>query len=375
MSGEEAATQERPRWPEGFVTGPEDRRALLVLSALHGITPRRMIEVAASAGSAAATLVEVREGRAGSRNDQRFARALDPARIAASASAFGARLVPWGGSEYPAQLVHVHDPPSLLYVVGGDLPDPTRAVAVVGARRCSELGREVARSIGRALALAGVCVVSGAARGIDSAAHEGALDAGGETLAVLGCGIDVPYPSRRLLERIRELGTLVSEFAPGTPPEPRRFPARNRIVAGLAGATVIVEGAGGSGSLITAEHAMEFGREVFAVPGAVNDPLSSVPLQLIRDGATMIRGAEDLIHDLGLEPASPRSVASADLTPIEREVLGRLVGPSLPERVARELGISVPEVVAVLMGLELRGLVRSVGGRYESTLKAMEASG
>jgi len=138
---------------------------------------------------------------------------------------------------------------------------------------------------------------------------------------------------------------------------------------------VIVEGAGGSGSLITAEHAMEFGREVFAVPGAVNDPLSSVPLQLIRDGATMIRGAEDLIHDLGLEPASPRSVASADLTPIEREVLGRLVGPSLPERVARELGISVPEVVAVLMGLELRGLVRSVGGRYESTLKAMEASG
>ena len=374
MSGEEP-TQERPRWPEGFVTGPEDRRALLVLSALHGITPRRMIEVAASVGSASATLAEIREGRAGSQGDQRFARALDPALIAASASACGARFVPWGSSEYPAQLAHVHDPPPLLYVIGGGLPDPTRAVAVVGARRCSELGREVARSIGGALALAGVCVVSGAARGIDSAAHEGALDAGGGTLAVLGCGIDVPYPSRRLLERIRESGTVVSEFAPGTPPEPHRFPARNRIVAGLAGATVVVEGADGSGSMITAEHAMEFGRDVFAVPGAVNDPLSSVPSQLIRDGATLIRGAQDLLHDLGVEPGGPAALERAALTPIERDVLGRLVGPTLPERVARELGTSVPEVVAVLMGLELRALVRSVGGRYESTLRALEVSG
>lgn len=373
MRGEIAATQERPRWPEGFVSGPEDRRALLVLSALRGITPRRMIDVAASVGCAAATLAEIREGRAGSRNDQRAARELDPSVIAASASACGARLVPWGSPGYPVQLVHVHDPPALLYVVGRDLPDATRAVAVVGARRCSELGREVARSIGHALALAGACVVSGAARGIDSAAHEGALDAGGETLAVLGCGIDVPYPSRRMLERIRGLGTLVSEFAPGTPPEPHRFPARNRIVAGLAGATVVVEGAGGSGSMITAEHAMEFGRDVFAVPGSVNDPLSSVPLQLIRDGATLIRGAEDLLDDLGLEGHA--TADRVDLAPVEREILAHLVGPTLPERVASALGTQVPDVVAVLMGLELRGLVRSVGGRYERTLKAAGSSG
>lgn len=371
MPGEDPASQERPRWPDGFVEGDEDRRALLVLSALRGITPRRMIEVAASAGSASATLAEIREGRAGSPNDRRSARSLDPEAIAASAAACGARLVPWGSSEYPPQLVHVHDPPAALYVVG-ELPVPTRAVAVVGARRCTELGAEIARSIGRALARADVTVVSGAARGIDAAAHLGALDAArtGCTLAVLGCGIDVPYPSRRLLDRIRELGALVTEFAPGTPPEPHRFPARNRIVAGLAGATVVIEGADGSGSMITAEHAMEFGRDVFAMPWAVNSPLSFVPLQLIRDGATMIRGAEDLLHDLGLEPVAPPTRARADLSSVERDVLRELAGPTLPERVARALGRNVPEVVSLLMGLELRGFVRSVGGRYESTLRA-----
>jgi DNA processing protein len=366
--------REPPGWPDGFVTGDADRRAVLVLSALQGITPRKLIEVAASAGSASATLAEIREGRAGSRNDQRFARSIDPERIAAAAAACGARLVTWGSPEYPPQLAHVHDPPPALYVVGGELPDPTRAVAIVGARRCTELGREIARSIGRALSLAGVTVVSGAARGIDSAAHEGALDGareGGEgTVAVLGCGIDVAYPSRRLLRHIRERGALVSEFAPGVPPEPHRFPARNRVVAGLAGATVVVEGAEGSGSLITAEHAMELGRDVFAVPGAVNNPLSWVPLQLIRDGATMIRGAEDLLVDLGIG-AARSARGRTRLTPAEREVLRELTGPTLPERVAGALHLRVPEVVAVLMGLELRGLVRSVGGRYERTLDVL----
>lgn len=369
MPAERAALQERTGWPDGFAERPEDLRALLVLSALRGTSPGRLIEVAARAGSAAATLAEIREGRAGSPNDRRFARTLDPDAIAAAAAAAGARLVAWGSAAYPPQLVHVPDPPPLLYVVGDDLPDPTRAVAVVGARRCTALGREVALEIGRGLGLAGVTVVSGAARGIDAAAHQGALDAGGSTLAVLGCGIDVPYPSRRLLDRIRAHGTLVSEFAPGTPPEGRRFPARNRIVAGLAGAAVVVEGAERSGSMITAEHAMEFGRDVFAVPGAVNNPLASVPLQLIRDGARMIRGAEDLLHDLGLAVTVQTAARRADLTTAERETLRHLTGPTLPERVAGALGTSVPEAVAILMGLELRGFVRSVGGRYESTLK------
>jgi DNA processing protein len=188
----------------------------------------------------------------------------------------------------------------------------------------------------------------------------------------LGCGLDVVYPpgSRDLLGRIRATGgAVVSEYPPGVPPDPWNFPARNRIVAGLCSATVVVEGAEGSGSMITAEHALEFGRDVFAVPGSTTSPLATVPHRLIREGATMIRGAEDLLEDLGLELLQEDVARRVDLSEAERAVLGRLAGPTLPDRVASELGTTVPEVVGVLMRLELRGFVRSVGGRYESTLK------
>jgi DNA processing protein len=348
-----------------------------VLSALQGLTPRKLIGLAAEHGTASAVLARIREGGAGSANDRAFAGELDPAEIAAAAARCGARVVPWGSPEYPSQLHHIHDPPAVLYVIGEPPPDLTSAVAVVGARRCTDLGRELAREIGRALSLAGLTVVSGAARGIDSAAHEGALGAGwGRTLAVMGCGVDLIYPpgSRALIERIRRSGTIVSEHAPGTPPFQRNFPARNRIVAGLSAATVVVEGAGGSGSMITAEHAMEFGRDVFALPGSVTSALSSVPLQLIRDGATMIRGPEDLLADLGLEPEAGRIAERARLSEDERRVLERLAGPTLPDRVATSLGTGVPEVVGVLMRLELRGLVRNVGGRFEPTLQGGAAS-
>lgn len=374
MSGDERATGPPwPVWPDGFAATEEDRRALLVLSALRSITPRRLIALAAERGTAAAVLARVRDGRAGSEGDRRFARSLDPDGLAARAQACGARFVPWGSAEYPAQLGQIHDPPAALYVIGDALPDVTRAVAVVGARRCTALGREQATDLGRTLGLAGVTVVSGAARGIDAAAHEGALSVGGATLAVLGCGVDVTYDpgGHELLRRIGASGTIVTEFAPGTPPEPRNFPARNRIVAGLCRATIAVEGAAGSGSLITAEHAMEFGREVFALPGSVTNPMAHVPLQLIRDGAAMIRGAEDLLHDLGLE-LDP-GAASEDLSDAERRALEALTGPTLPERVAASLGVGVPEAVALLMQLELRGFVRSAGGRYEATLKGAGA--
>lgn len=244
---------------------------------------------------------------------------------------------------------------------------------MVGARRCSELGREVARDIGRALGLAGTWVVSGAARGIDAASHEGALSANAPTAAVLGCGLDVVYPpgSRGLIDRIvAGRGSVASEYPPGVPPDPRNFPARNRIVAGLCGSTVVVEGADGSGSMITAEHALEFGRDVYAVPGAVVNPLAAVPLRLIREGARMIRGGEDLLDDLGLRLEQEEVAERVALSEAERAVLDRLIGPTLPDRLASELDASVAEVVGVLMHLELRGFVRSLGGRYESTLKA-----
>jgi DNA processing protein len=363
-------------WPDAFALGPQDRRAVLVLSCLRGITPRKLLSLAVELGTASAVLSAIREGRAGSGNDRAVARDVDAADVAASAAACGARLVPWGSAEYPEQLRHIHDPPAALYVVGATPPDATSSVAVVGARRCSDLGREIAFEIGRGLGLAGVTVVSGAARGIDASSHEGALDAGGSTLAVMGCGVDVAYPrtSRPLIDRIRGSGTVLSELPPGTPPFQRNFPARNRIVAGLCAATVVVEGAEGSGSMITAEHAMEFGRDVYAVAGPVTSPLSSVPLRLIRDGATMIRGARDLLEDLGREIDLRTTAKRADLPEEERRVLALLAGPTLPERIAGGFGASLPEVVGVLMRLELRGLVRNVGGRYESTLRGSAAS-
>jgi DNA processing protein len=369
-------TQSRPTWPDSLVTTDDDRIALLVLSGLRGITPRKLIALAAERGSAAATLAAIRDGRAGSENDRAFARSVDGEGVSAAVAEAGARVVPWGSSEYPAQLANIHDPPAVLYVIGRQAPDPTRAVAVVGARRGTELGRELAAAIGRALALAGVVVVSGAARGIDAAAHQGALGATGQTLAVLGCGIDAVYPagSRDLVQRIGATGTVLSEYPPGVPPDPRNFPARNRIVAGLCKATVVIEGAEGSGSMISAEHAMEFGRDVYAVPGAVTNPLAAVPLQLIRDGATMIRNAGDLLDDLGLELAADEVAERIEIADDERRALAELNGPTLPDRVAAALSITIPQAVSLLMRLELRGLVRSIGGRYESTLKVGEGS-
>lgn len=361
-----------PVWPDGFAASREDREAILVLSALRTSTPRSLIALASEVGSAAAVLAAFREGRAGSEGDRAIARSADAAGMAASAAANGARTVVWGTPEYPPQLIEIPDPPAALFVVGGAIPAGPNAAAIVGARRCTALGRELTFAMGRQLGLGGVTVVSGAARGIDSAAHEGALDGGGSTVAVLGCGVDIHYPnaSRGLLDRIRSGGTIVSEFAPGTPPLQRNFPARNRIVAGLCAATIVVEGADGSGSMITAEHAMEFGRDVYAVPGAVTNPLAHVPLQLIRDGATMIRGPADLMHDLGLEAVGEQAALRVRLGDGERRILDELRGPTLPDRVASSLGIGLPETVRLLMRLELRGFVRNVGGRYESTMRA-----
>jgi DNA processing protein len=344
---------------------------VIVLSALRALAPRQLLPVANEVGTASSCLSLVRRGKLGSENDRAYARELDAGTLGAGIEACGARLVTCDDAEYPPALRTIHDPPMAIFVRGGELPSVTEAVAIVGARTCSDLGRELARETARGLGAAGVWVVSGAARGIDSAAHEGALDADGRTLAVLGCGIDVGYPrvSRRLLERIAERGTIVSEYAPGAPPEPFRFPARNRIVAGLCAATVVVEGAEGSGSGITGDHALEFGREVFALPGAVNNPLSYVPLRLIRDGATMIRGADDLLEDLRIDADVVAS--RAELTLAEEAALDLLVGPTLPEHVGRGLGLSVSQVVALLMDLEMRGLVRSVGGRFEPTLRAV----
>jgi DNA processing protein len=361
-------------WPDGFTSGAGERRAALLLSSLAGLRPRTLLPVAAEAGTASACVELVARGALGSEEDRRFVHLLEADAIDAALRACGARTVPWDDPEYPPQLRTIHDPPFVLYVRGGALPAAERAVAVVGSRRCTDLGRDLARALGRGLAAAGVTVVSGAARGIDAASHEGALEGGGSTVAVLGAGIDASYPrgSRALLERIRGQGAVVSEYPPGVPPRAFRFPARNRIVAGLCRAAVVVEGEKDSGSLITGSHALEFGRDVFAVPAALNNPLSQAPLMLIRDGATMIRSAQDLLEDLGLGPGP--SGPPPDLTLAELAAFEALTGPTLPDRVARELRIGLADALTLLMRLEMRGLVRSVGGRFEATLAAVPAT-
>jgi DNA processing protein len=249
-------------YPPAFASTETDRRALLSLSALSGLTARKLLALAAVEGPASACLAAVLEGRAGSRGDRAYVGQIDPEEIAARVAACNARVVAWGEAEYPPSLLDLADPPAVLYVRGRDLRSLRSPVAVVGSRRCSALGREVAVDIGRGLAAVGACVVSGAARGIDTGAHRGALDAAGTTAAVLGSGIDVLYPpgSRRLLEEIELAGAIVSEYPPGVHAEPFRFPARNRIEAGLARALVVVEGAGRSGSMISVDHALDLGR-------------------------------------------------------------------------------------------------------------------
>ena len=274
------------------------------------------------------------------------------------------------GPAYPPLLRAIPDPPPVLWLRGGGnaelLAQPS--VAVVGARACSSYGRSVARTLGRELAAAGLVVVSGLARGIDAEAHRGALDAGGLTVAVLGCGIDRDYPAahRELASRIVENGLVVPEYEPGVEPAPWRFPARNRIIAGLCAATVVVEARERSGALITADFALEDGREVMVVPGEITSAVSAGSNALLRLGATPVTAAADVLEAYGIEPgcepvAPPEGLAGA--------LLERLAeGPAGIDELARTSGIAPGEVAAALIELELAGRVSEGDGVYRATI-------
>jgi DNA processing protein len=351
-------------WPTGFAATERDRSALLVLASLRGITPRRLHALAWRTGSAAACLSAVRSGPVASAADRELARRVDPADVWSRVASCGARLVVPGSPEYVPLLEDLPDPPAALFVAGRSLVPRTPAVAVVGARRPSALGADVAHAFGSRLAAAGACVVSGAAAGIDRASHEGALDAGGPSVAVLGCGIDrVQRSTRTLLDRLVVAGAVVGEYPPGTTAERWHFPARNRLVAALADGVIVVEGGERSGSLITADHALALGREIFAVPGPVTSPLSAAPHGLIRDGATLVRSADDVIDELGL-PASP-ATPHVGLEGTELAVYRAVTAPTLVEAIASATRLPLPKVAAALTALEIRGLVRSVAGRVE----------
>jgi DNA processing protein len=272
--------------------------------------------------------------------------------------------------EYPRLLRNIFDPPPALFVRGSLSRLGEQAVAVVGSRRPTPYGLAVAEKLGEELARAGLAVVSGMARGIDSAAHRGALAAGGMTVAVLGCGVDVVYPreNRRLMEEIIRSGAVVSEFPPGSPPEAWHFPVRNRIISGLSRATVVVEAAEKSGALITADLALEQGREVMAVPGPVTSPQSRGPNQLIKQGARLVEGAEDILEELGMtclfSAGERQSPALPRLTADEEAVYGTLSTEPLPvDVVVEKTGLAVQQVLSALMFLEVKGLVRQFPGR------------
>jgi DNA processing protein len=310
------------------------------------------------------------------------ARGRDPAEMREAIDLAGAWTCCLHHPAYPAQLRPMADQPATLFGLGdpellGRLDEPV--VTVVGARRASAYGRGFATDLGRELAVAGLPVISGMALGIDSCAHRGALDAGGLTAAVLGSGVDVPHPARmrKLYEEIVENGLVLSELPPGTRPWRWTFPARNRIMAALAAMTVVVEARERSGSLITSEMASDLGREVGAVPGQVGGALAAGTNNLLRDGAHVIRRAEDVLDTLidvgsvhrsrAVEP--PRGPALDAALATMLEIVER--GASTPDAVARVSGQPGRRAVAALARLELMGYVAADGsGRYSRTTLA-----
>jgi DNA processing protein len=279
----------------------------------------------------------------------------------------GIQILTWEDEAYPRLLREIYSAPPVLYVLGTLEPADEWAVAVVGTRRATSYGRQVAQQLAGDLARNQITVVSGLARGIDSAAHKAALDAGGRTIAVFGCGLDTVYPpeNRNLAKRIMKQGALVSEYPLGTKPEARNFPPRNRIISGLTLGTVVVEGGVKSGALITARDALEQNREVFAVPGNINYRQSRGTNRLIRDSeAKLVASVEDILVELNLtaakQQAEVRRVVPANKT--EALLLKHLsTEPVHIDEICREVAMTVAEVSSTLTLMELKGLVRQVG--------------
>ena len=269
---------------------------------------------------------------------------------------------------YPPNLINIYDPPFLLYVKGELKEEDEKAVAIVGTRRCTIYGKITARRLARDIARQGITIVSGMARGIDTAAHQGALEVSGRTVAVLGCGLDIVYPreNRKLMEEISRSGAVISEFPPGTRPEARNFPRRNRIISGLSLGVVVVEAPSHSGALITADFALEQGREVFAVPGNISGPYSKGTNRLIKEGAKLIEKDSDVLEELNLffsgENEPQKSLL--DLSEEEKEVFQQLSQELRHiDELIKECSFPPGKVGEILMKLQIKGLVRELPGK------------
>jgi DNA processing protein len=292
----------------------------------------------------------------------------------------GCRLLHWQETEYPQRLLEIYDPPPLVYVRGDLAVLGRHIISIVGTRRPTPYGNQITERMARDLAERGLVIASGLARGIDSSAHRGACAAArGMTIGVLGCGIDVIYPkeNRKLFAEVEKRGAILSEFPLGTHPAPENFPVRNRIVAGMALGVIVVQGAQYSGSLITSRLAMEFGREVYGVPGNVTEPASFAPNQLIKQGAKLVAGWEDVVEELPTEIRAelfPVEATSAGeraslfeqaLSPAEKKLyaLLRVEQAVHVDELVEGTGLSSSETLAALCEMEMRGIIRQMPGK------------
>jgi DNA processing protein len=286
-------------------------------------------------------------------------------------AAEGVGVVSYDSDEYPEMLGHIQDSPVILYIKGDIKKDDKYAIAIVGTRKPTPYGRSVTESMASELADMGFTVVSGLARGIDSSAHVGALNAGGRSIGVLGSGIDVPYPpeNKGLMEKVSGSGCVMTEFPPGTSPNRENFPRRNRIISGLSLGVLVVEAQADSGSLITAGCALEQGKEVFSIPGNINSVNSNGTNDLIKKGAKLVLGVKDIIEELspilkGFIKSEKK--ANIELSHEEKTVCCVLSGePRHIDEISRDCGISSSRTLGILLSLELKGVASaSEGKRY-----------
>ncbi len=373
--GTDAHDATRSGMADGAVEGLPERAYWLAFHRVPYIGParlRRLIETFGSlerAWSASASeLQRCLEDRA--RTELVKARAnLDVAALYRQVIDSGVQVTTPVDLSYPSLLSEIPAPPPVLYYRGEILETDRTAVAIVGTRRVTPYGREMAARLAGDLARAGVTIVSGLARGVDGMAHQAALDAGGRTIAVLGSGINRIYPPehRNLASRIAEQGAVLSDYLPETPPDGVNFPPRNRIISGLSLGVVVIEAPDRSGALITVDFAADQGRDVFAVPGPVSAPNSTGTNRLIREGARLVRSADDVLEDLQIR-RNPEQVAMQQALPLdedERRLLAVLT--SVPQHIDDIAALSdstVADVAGRLMMLELQGLVRNTGAQH-----------
>lgn len=369
-----------------------EREAYIALNMMERVGPVGVRQLAGALGSVAAILEadDATLARAcGGRRD--LAEALRAGRMDADwrgqiarAEAEGGRLLAVTDEEYPDALGKIHDPPMALYVRGGLTSRDRHAIAIVGTRHPSQYGRDMARTLGRDLARAGFTVVSGLAEGIDTAAHLGALEGGGRTLAVIAGGLDCLYPAsnRELAVRIAGQGAILTEYPFGRAPDRSTFPVRNRIISGLSLGVIVVEAGLKSGSLHTVTQALDQGRTVFAVPGRVDASVARGPHSLIKNGAVLVEDATDVVREFEtLLPRAAGTLAALEaarqaptplaLTAEEQRIWTALADGEMDvDALARQCGLSAASVGATLIGMEMKRLVRMLPGRLVGRARA-----